>query len=173
MIYYTDERMTIRGLMQSDAMYFTEEEIKQGWHSTPEKLEMRLKDEREGRCIALAAEIDGAPAGYVSLYFEPHGAFGGKPYPMIEDLNVLEKYRRQGVAAKLMDTAEKLAEERSDTVCLGVGLHSGYGSAQRIYIKRGYVPDGSGVWYGGKPCTPYETYSIDDDLILYMSKKLR
>ena len=70
-----------------------------------------------------------------------------------------------------MDVAEQVAAEFSDTVCLGVGLHNGYGSAQRMYVKRGYVPDGSGVWYGGKPCTPYDTqYTCDDDLLLYMSK---
>lgn len=33
-----------------------------------------------------------------------------------------------------------MAAETSDTVCLGVGLHSGYGAAQRMY-----VPDGSVV----------------------------
>lgn len=42
------------------------------------------------------------------------------------------------------------AAETSDTVCLGVGLHSGYGAAQRMYVLRGYVPDGSGVWYEGR-----------------------
>lgn len=31
-------------------------------------------------------------------------------------------------------------------VCIGVGLHAGYGSAQRMYVKRGYIPDGTGVW---------------------------
>ena len=51
---------------------------------------------------------------------------------------------------------------------------SRYGSAQRMYVKRGYVPDGSGAWYRGKPCTPYDTiYTNDDDLVLYLSKKLR
>ncbi len=47
---------------------------------------------------------------------------------------------------------EALAAETSDTVCLGVGLHSGYGAAQRMYVLRGYVPDGSGVWYEGCAC---------------------
>ena len=69
--------------------------------------------------------------------------------------------------------AEQVAAEFSDKVCLGVGLHNGYGSAQRMYVKRGYVPDGSGVWYGDKPCTPYDTqYTCDDDLLLYMSKSV-
>lgn len=46
-----------------------------------------------------------------------------------------------------MDIAEEIAATYADTVYLGVGLHSGYGSAQRMYVKRGYIPDGSGVWY--------------------------
>ena len=72
-----------------------------------------------------------------------------------------------------MDAAEKAAGQYADTVCLGVGLHDGYGSAQRMYVKRGYIPDGSGVWYQDKPCIQYETVcTVDDDLILYMSKKL-
>lgn len=50
---------------------------------------------------------------------------------------------------------EALAAETSDTVCLGVGLHSGYGAAQRMYVLRGYVPDGSGVWYEGRVWDQY------------------
>lgn len=72
-----------------------------------------------------------------------------------------------------MDVAEEIAAQYADTVYLGVGLHSGYGSAQRMYIKRGYLPDGSGVWYGEKVANPYEPYCNDDDLNLYLSKKLR
>ena len=95
-------------------------------------------------------------------------------YPEIVDFNVLEKFQRKGIGTKLMDVAEKIASEYADTVYLGVGLHSGYGSAQRMYVKRGYIPDGSGVWYKDKPCTPYDTiYTNDDDLVLYLSKKLR
>ena len=173
MIYYTDDKITNRSLAEADAQYFTDEELKQGWHSTPDKLLMRLRHEKEGRCLALAADFCGEPAGYVSLYFIAEGAFAGKGFPEIVDFNVLEKFRRNGIGSKLMDIAEQLASERSDTVCLAVGLHSGYGSAQRTYVKRGYIPDGSGAWYNGKPCVPYDTICNDDDLVLLMSKKLR
>ena len=173
MIYYSDDDITIRSLADSDAEYFAAEEQKQGWHSTPEKLRTRLQDQRDGKCTALAADFGGVPAGYVSLYFEAAGAYAGTGFPEIIDFGVLEKFRRRGIGSILMDTAEKLAAERSHTVCLAVGLHSGYGSAQRMYVKRGYIPDGSGVWYSGKPCAPYgEAYTIDDDLVLFMSKKL-
>lgn len=66
-----------------------------------------------------------------------------------------------------------VAGEYSDKVYLGVGLHSGYGSAQRMYVKRGYIPDGSGVWYGDKVCEPYAACCNDDNLVLYMLKILR
>ena len=73
----------------------------------------------------------------------------------------------------MLDAAEKVASELCDTVSLGVGLHHGYGSAQRLYIKRGYIPDGSGVWYKNKQLEQYTACCNDDDLVLYLSKKLR
>ena len=72
-----------------------------------------------------------------------------------------------------MDAAEQLAGQYADTVWLGVGLHSGYGSAQRMYVKRGYIPDGTGVWYRDKACAQYETeIANDDDLVLFLSRNL-
>ena len=38
---------------------------------------------------------------------------------------------------------------------LAVGVHSGYGAAQKIYVKREYIPDGSGVWYKVKQLEQY------------------
>ena len=101
------------------------------------------------------------------------GAFSGKGLPVIVDLGVLGKYRRRGIAGRLMDAAEQIAGQYADTVWLGVGLHSGYGSAQRMYVKRGYIPDGTGVWYRDRPCEQYETeIANDDDLVLFLSKKI-
>ena len=74
---------------------------------------------------------------------------------------------------RLRDQAEAIAARYGDTVYLGVGLHNGYGSAQRMYVKRGYVPDGSGVWYGDQNCPQYAPCCNDDDLVLYLSKKLK
>lgn len=71
-----------------------------------------------------------------------------------------------------MDAAEAAAKRLSPVVSIGVGLHSGYGAAQRMYVRRGYLPDGSGVWQDGRPVAPYTTCRNDDDLILYFSKKL-
>jgi len=61
----------------------------------------------------------------------------------------------------------------SSKIYLSVGLHNGYGNAQRLYVKRGYNFDGSGVWYKDKICDPYSTCINDDELQLYMYKELK
>lgn len=173
MIYYDDGKILIRNLEESDVGKIVDAETAQGWNSSAEKYRNRLKHQSEKRAVALAAEYEGDIAGYVNVYFDPEtGAFAGTGHPEIVDFGVLEKYRRRGIGSKLMDVAEAIARERSDTVWLGVGLHSGYGSAQRMYVKRGYIPDGSGVWYKDKVCPQYEPCANDDDLVLYLSKKL-
>lgn len=52
--------------------------------------------------------------------------------------------------------------------------HQDEDTARRMYAKRGYVPDGSGVWHKDRRCVQYENVcTVDDDLILYLSKALR
>lgn len=173
MIYYSDENILIRDMEPADAQAITDGEIEQGWNASIDKYEMRLKHQAAGMSVALVAEYRGCVAGYINVYpNSPWGAFGNMGYPEIVDFGVLEKYRCRGIGSALMDAAERIAKQHSNMVCLGVGLHSGYGSAQRMYIKRGYVPDGSGTWYGSKVCEPYGTCRNDDDLNLYLSKRL-
>ena len=174
MIYYKDDNITIRDLKEADARKITDEEIAQGWEATIDKYLIRLKDRTEGRAITLVAEYRGNVAGYINVYPDSTwGSFANQGLPEIVDFGVLEKYRRLGIGGKLMDVAEEIAGKYADVVYLGVGLHYGYGSAQRMYVKRGYIPDGKGVWYGPTVCEQYENCCNDDDLILYLSKKLR
>ncbi len=149
-------------------------ECAQGWHATPEKYELRLKDAAEGRCIALYAELEGEPVGYINVYpNNTWGAFGDRGWPEIVDFGVLKKARKRGIGTALMDEAERIAATYADHVYLGVGLHEGYGAAQRMYVKRGYIPDGTGVWYQDRPCPQYADCCNDDDLVLYLSKRLK
>lgn len=64
------------------------------------------------------------------------GPFAGQTIPEIVDFGVLEKFRRRGIGAKLMDAAEQAALQTNSRVCLGIALHAG---DQRMYVKRGYA----------------------------------
>lgn len=90
-------------------------------------------------------------------------------------LRIRFKEQAEGMCIPLVALYQgQLAAQYADTVCLGVGLSREYGTAQRMYAKRGYIPDGSGVWYQDKQCVQYETVcTVDDDLVLSMAKELK
>lgn len=174
MIYCSCNGVIIRDMEMKDVEILTEGERAQGWHwASPEKSANRLIERDAGRCVVMVCEFGGEPAGYVSLYWNAEwGAFKGMHIPEIMDLNVLIRFRRRGLASRMMTVCEQLAATRCDKVCLGVGLYRDYGAAQRLYVKRGYVPDGTGLWYADENVEPGKTVSNDDDLVLFLSKDL-
>lgn len=175
MIYYSIGNVTIRDIEMADIEALTAAEQAQGWHwANTEKTASRLPARDAGECVVMVCEYDGEPAGYVSLYWNAEwGAYKNMNIPEIVDFNVLIKYRRRGLGHIMMNVCEQLAATHSDRICLGVGLYRDYGTAQRMYVKRGYVPDGSGVWYDSENIEPGKDVCNDDDLVLFLSKDLR
>lgn len=124
------------------------------------------------------ARIQDKFAGYVTLKWQSqYPSFNEQNIHEIMDLNVLPSFRKMGIGSLLLDCAEKEAATKSEVVGIGVGLYSGadggYGAAQRLYVKRGYIPDGKGVTYNYEPTIPGNSYPLDDDLVLWFTKKLR
>ena len=173
MIYYHNDGIAIRSMVKDDIEKFVNGFLKQGWHKSYELFNNYYNQQENNDKSVIVAEVRGDSAGYVTLLpYAEAGPFEHRNIPEIVDFNVLIKYQKRGIGNKIMDIAENLANEKSDYVSLSVGMHSGYGTAQRMYVKRGYIPDGSGVWYKGKPLEPYSVCVNDDDLTIYFSKSL-
>ncbi len=68
MAYYEDEKLIIRNMEREDARVFTDELTARGWHPDITGYMSRLKDQTEGKCIALSAVYEGCPAGYICLF---------------------------------------------------------------------------------------------------------
>lgn len=88
-------------------------------------------------------------------------------------MTCLKAFGGRAIGSKLMDAAERIAAQRCGMVWLAVGMNSFFGAVQRMYVKRGYVPDGTGVWYRHEICPSGALVRNDDDLELYMVKKLK
>ncbi|WP_251938160.1 GNAT family N-acetyltransferase [Streptococcus sp. Marseille-Q0941] len=162
----------IRKMIESDIQHLSQGFINQGWPSREEILTQYFKEQESGERGILVAEIVGAVAGYITILpTAKQGPFAGMA-PELSDFNVFESFQNQGIGNLLIEEAENRVKLIFDKVTLGVGLHSGYGAAQRLYIKRGYIPDGSGVWYRNQPLEMNATIQNNDDLVLYLSKEL-
>ena len=163
----------IRNMIKSDIESLSHGFMNQGWPAREEILASYFWEQASGDREVLVAEIDGAVAGYVTILpSAKHGPFASI-YPELSDFNVFEPFRNKGIGNRLLEKAEQGVKRFSGKVCLGVGLHLGYGPAQRLYIKRGYIPDGTGVWYRNKPLEMGASCQNDDDLVLYLSKDLQ
>ena len=170
---YEMNEIAVRAMQQADIQALLDNFAEQGWAKPREVLENYLDGQNDGSLWVFMADYHDAVAGYAVLYPDANvGPFAHMKLPLISDLIVFYKHQRHGVESAILDAAEKKAAELGDRVQLGVGLHSGYGAAQRLYIKRGYVPDGTGAWYRDSPLEPYADCRNDDDLVLFLVKDL-
>ena len=163
----------LRKMKKEDVINLKKGFENQGWHRSTELFESYFLDQKQKDRFVIVAEYEGFVAGYVTLLkHAKHGPFSEKKYPEISDFNVFIKYQNRGIGDKLLNHCEKIAYSFSKVITLGVGLHEGYGPAQRLYVKRGYIPDGSGVWYKDEPLAMNVSCKNNDDLVLYLSKRM-
>jgi hypothetical protein len=54
-----------------------------------------------------------------------------------------------------------------------VCLHADYGAAQILYVRRGYIPDGRGVWQDGRALKFGDQAIVNHDLTLYFTRRVR
>lgn len=145
-----------------------------GYHKDPAYFPRCIEEQAAGKRLVFIAVKGGEDAGYAMLNFQPgYPPFRRLAIPEIQDLNVVQIFRRQGVAAALIGHCEDLARERGmETMGIGVGLNRDYGPAQRLYVRLGYLPDGAGAVYDRQAVSPGELRPVDDELCLMMMKDL-
>jgi len=167
------ETVELSSLKPSDADLISKAFQSIGWNKPPSQYERYLEEQDHGTRVVLVAWSGGTFAGYVTLVWNSNYApMENDGIPEIQDLNVLPQFRRNGIGSLLLDEAERIASTTGTEVGLGVGLHPGYNAAQRLYVKRGYVPDGCGVTYRNDFIREGATVVADDDLVLHFRKTL-
>jgi len=143
------------------------------WPKPPSTFEQYLQEQQTGERFTWIAYLKDQLAGYATLVLQSrYQPFCDNHIPEIMDLNVLPPFRNHGVGSKLLEAAENAARIKSSIVGIGVGLYEGYGAAQKLYIKHGYLPDGRGISYNDRLLVFGDSVVLDDDLVLRFTKKL-
>ena len=162
---------TIRPLRESDPAWIASAFAATGWSKPRELYERYLAEQEVSQRHVWVAHVNDQVAGYVTLNWRPtYPPFRAERIPEIQDLNVLPTFRRRGIGSALLDTAESEAGKRTTILGIAVGLGAEYGPAQRLYVKRGYVPDGRGVAYNYRTVPYGEQVVVDDDLVLCFTR---
>ena len=164
--------VTIRLLEQADISKIAAAFQQLGWDKPASQYEQYFRAQTLKLRVVYVAFVDGEFAGYLTIcWTSTYPPFREAKIPEIVDLNVLPQFRRRGIGTALMDIAESEIIKVSPLAGIGVGLTSDYGTAQRMYIKRGYLPDGRGV-HKGHHIQHGEQVAIDDDIALFFTKEL-
>jgi len=165
--------VTIRPLRATDAPVIAAAFEEVGWSKTVDQYENYARQQTEGTRRCFVAESNGDFVGYCTLLWaSTYQPFRDAGIPEVSDLNVLPGFRSRGIGGRLLDAVEAAASERSTEVGLGVGLYADYGAAQRVYVRRGYVPDGRGIMYANEPVEPGDSVRIDDEATLMLVRAL-
>ncbi|GAB4468044.1 MAG: GNAT family N-acetyltransferase [Armatimonadaceae bacterium] len=144
-----------------------------GWNKSQSQFARYFSEQEAGKRVTLTAFRHGIFCGYINIVWESdYPPFREAGIPEIQDFNVLPEFRCCGIGTRLIEEAEQMVQERSLVVGIGVGLHSGYGAAQRLYARRGYIPDGRGVAYNDRFPLEGELLPLDDSLVLHLTKSL-
>ena len=163
----------IRAFEEKDISILVKEFARHHWHKPQSTFDLYWHEQTINERFMWVALHNGQLAGYVTLKWSSYyQSFKEQDIPEIMDLNVLPPYRNKGIGTQLLKAAERLAATRSHVVGLGVGLYGDYGNAQKLYIKKGYMPDGRGVTYNYQTVVPGDSAPVDDDLVLWFKKDL-
>ena len=166
--------LQLRALLETDANAISEAFAALGIEKPARRYSDYFAEQQVGIRDCWLAWLDSELAGYITLHWNPlYGGIAGKGVPEIQDVNVLPPFRRQGIGGRLLELAEQSAEPRAAAVAIAVGLHPGYNAAQRLYVRRGYVPDGLGVTHDDRYVQEGELVPFDDQLMLHLIKILR
>lgn len=166
------ESIHVRLLEDGDAPNIAAAFQNLGWNKPESQYDRYFHEQEAGTRTCFIATYGGHFAGYVTVNWQPtYAGFADLNIPEIQDLNVLTTYRRKGVASHLLDRAEAEVARLSDVVGIGVGLHPGYNAAQRLYVKRGYIPDARGITYRSRFVEEGASVVVDDDLVMHFTKQ--
>jgi GNAT superfamily N-acetyltransferase len=165
--------LIIREMVEADCAVISGAFAEQGWNKPFSQYQAYLQECHAEQRVALIAEYEGQFAGYVTvIWVLDYPPFRAAQIPEIADFNVLLKYRRRGIGTALLDEAEKRIAARSTVAGIGVGLTEDYGPAHIMYIKRGYIPDGLGLFQQGRHLKYGDQAIVNDDLTLCFTKLL-
>lgn len=168
----SDGDIILRDMKKRDCEVMAEVFSKEGYSKPIKLYQSYFKQQEQGTRDVIVAHYNDQIVGYVTIVWESnYEDFKEQNIPEVKDIRIHESFRKKGIATLLMDEAEKRIVQVADQCAAGVGLAEEYEAAQLLYAKRGYAPDGRGVFYMEHELLD-DQREVDDNQGLMMVKVL-
>jgi GNAT superfamily N-acetyltransferase len=168
----SDGDIILKDMERQDCQFLADVFSKEGYSKPIKLYESYFRQQQLGERDIILAYHNEQLAGYVTIVWKSgYEDFKEQGIPEIKDIRVHSAFRKKGIATCLMDEAEQRIAQTAAACGVGVGLSESYEGAQCLYAKRGYSPDGKGIFYMDQEILD-DQLEVDDNQGLMMIKML-
>ncbi|OPJ64892.1 hypothetical protein [Clostridium oryzae] len=165
------DKIILRDLNEYDWDVIEESFRREGWQKDLESYKQYFDYMKQGICSIIIAQWLEDFAGVLVINWQSeYENFKEREIPEISDIRVVHKFMRSSVYDELMDEAEKRIFQKKDTAGIGISLAAEYSQTHILCIKRGYIPDGTGIYKQNKQLQLGQQIIFDEKLKMYMIK---
>jgi GNAT superfamily N-acetyltransferase len=159
-------------VVRPDEIASVKQEVKEAFFSGDEvSIDEHFQDHANGASTTILGYEAGRLVGIVTIRWHPrYPLVRERGIPLIQNVEIRYEDRGRGLGDQMLARAEEEIARRSPIAGLVVGISQDYGPAQRLYAKRGFVPDGRGVCRQFTPLKHGEQVTVDHDLLLWLFK---
>jgi hypothetical protein len=134
-------------------------------------IDAHFEDHENGASTTILGYEDGRLVGIVTIRWQCHyPSFRDRNIPLIQNIEIRYEDRGRGIGNRMLQRTEEEIARRSPLAGLVVGISADYGPAQRLYARRGYIPDGRGVCRQFTPLQNGDVVTVDHDLLMWLVK---
>jgi predicted N-acetyltransferase YhbS len=164
-------QLTFR-VVQPGEIAQVKQEVKEAFFSGDEAtIDAHFEDHENGASTTILGCEDGRLVGIVTIrWYSRYPLFRERQIPLIQNIEIRYEDRGRGLGNQMLERTEQEVARRSPIAGLVVGITEDYGPAQRLYARRGFVPDGRGVCHQFTPLQNGDVVTVDHDLLLWLVK---
>jgi GNAT superfamily N-acetyltransferase len=164
-------RLTFRVVQPQEIAQAKQEVVAAFFSGDHALIDAHFADHENGASTTILGYEAGRLAGIVTIRWHArYPPFRDQHIPLIQNIEIRYQDRGRGLGGQMLERAEQEIALRSPLAGICVGIFDEYGPAQRLYSRRGFVPDGRGVCQGHRPLKHGEPILLDHDILLWLIK---
>jgi ribosomal protein S18 acetylase RimI-like enzyme len=159
-------------VVQPHELASVKQEVKEAFFSGDDAIiEDHFQEHENAASTTILGYEAGRLVGIVTIRWNcRYPLFRQRGIPLIQNIEIRYEDRGRGLGDQMLERAEEEIACRAPVAGLVVGISEDYGPAQRLYAKRGFIPDGRGVCREFTPLKNGDQVIVGHHLLIWLLK---